>query len=70
MNLTRPPRGHYTETEVARLLEVSLEDLRELVRQHILESDEHRDNLAITCYQPADVLLLRLLVGGRKAAAA
>ncbi|HAX42567.1 MAG TPA: hypothetical protein DCY80_08440 [Solibacterales bacterium] len=70
MNLTRPPRGHYTETEVARLLEVSLEELRELVRHHILESDEHSENLAITCYQPADVLLLRLLVGNRKAAAA
>ncbi|HRJ17801.1 MAG TPA: hypothetical protein PLF84_02115 [Bryobacteraceae bacterium] len=55
---------------MARLLEVSLEELRELVRHHILESDEHSENLAITCYQPADVLLLRLLVGNRKAAAA
>mgnify|MGYP005864684029 CR=1 FL=1 len=70
MNLTRPPRGHYTETEVARILDVSLEELREMVRRHILETDEGADNLPITCYQPADVLLLQLLVTNRKAAAA
>ncbi len=70
MNLTRPPRGHYTEAEVARILDVSLEELRALVRKHILDSDEHEANLPITCYQPADVLLLRLIVTGQKAAAA
>jgi hypothetical protein len=70
MNLKRPPRGHYTEAEVAKILEVNLEELRALVRQYILDSDEHAANLPITCYQPADVLLLRLMVMQGKAAAA
>ena len=70
MNLTRPPRGHYTEAEVARLLGLSLDDLRTLVRKHILDAEEDAANLPITCYQPADVLLLKLIVDGRNAAAA
>ncbi|MCL4793012.1 MAG: hypothetical protein KJZ84_00545 [Bryobacteraceae bacterium] len=47
-----------------------MDELRALVRKHILDSDEHQANLPITCYQPADVLLLRLIVTGQKAAAA
>lgn len=69
MTLTRPPRGHYTEAEVARALDLSLEDLRALVREHILDKDEDAENLPITCYQPADLLLLKLIVDERKAAA-
>jgi hypothetical protein len=70
MTLSRPPRGHYTEAEVARALDLSLEDLRALVRKHILDREEDAANLPITCYQPADLLLLRLIVTGRGKAAA
>lgn len=69
MTLSRPPRGHYTEAEVARALDLSLEDLRALVRQHILDKEEDAANLPITCYQPSDLLLLRLIVSERRAAA-
>lgn len=64
----RPPRGHYTEAEVAQTLGLSLEELRRLVRSHILESDEHAENLPITYYEPADLLLLRLLTETRQPA--
>lgn len=71
MITSRPPRGHYTEAEVARLLDVSLDELRALVRERILGADDDAaGNLSITCYQPSDVLLLRLIVNERKAAAA
>jgi|WetSurMetagenome_2_1015567.scaffolds.fasta_scaffold81563_1 hypothetical protein len=65
MITARTGKGYYTETEVARELGISLDDLRTLVRRHILpESEEDMANLPITSFQPSDVLLLRLLVTG------
>jgi hypothetical protein len=63
MNLTfqRPARGHYTEVEAARALEVSVEEFRWLVRRHILNADEDMLNLPIVTFQPSDLVLLRML---------
>jgi hypothetical protein len=61
MTAAHPPKGHYTEAEVANTLGVSIEELRKLVRSHIVECEEDLANLSKTWFQPADVLLLRLL---------
>jgi hypothetical protein len=57
----RPGKGHYTEAEAAQALGVSIEELRVLVRRHILQSDDEMANIPITNFQPSDLLLLRLL---------
>lgn len=59
-----PPRsgkGYYSETEAAQALGLSIERLRALVRQHILQSEDEMANLPMTSFQPSDLLLLRLL---------
>jgi hypothetical protein len=68
MITARTGKGYFTEAEVARELGISMDDLRLLVRQHILpESEEDMANLPMTSFQPSDLLLLRLLVTGRAA---
>ncbi len=67
MTIPRPAKGYYNEAEAALALGLSLEELRALVRKHILQSEEDMVNLPVTSFQPADLLLLRLLAlsGGR-----
>lgn len=67
MTLTRPAKGHYSETEAATQLGVSLDELRRLVRQHVVESEEEMDNLRLIGIQPADLILLRLLIATKSA---
>jgi len=50
------------------MLEIPVEELRALVRERILEVAEDAANLPITCYQPADILLLRMMARERRAA--
>lgn len=61
----RPGKGHYTESEAAQTLGVSLEEFRVLVRRHILQSDDEMSNIPITNFQPSDLLLLRLFKSSR-----
>lgn len=56
-------KTHYSETEAAQELGVSVEQLRTLIRHHIIASDDEMGNLAIATYQPSDLLLIRLLAG-------
>ncbi len=68
--MPRPARGYYTESEAARVLGVSVEALRSLVRQHVLSSDpESESHLPMTTFQPSDLLLLRFLRQGQDVAA-
>lgn len=67
----RPGKGYYTESEAARVLGVSIDTLRCLVRQHILAAEpEAEANLPMTTFQPSDLLLLRFLLQTDEAAAA
>lgn len=66
----RPPKGFYSEMEVAATIGVSVEQLRSLVRRHIVQSEEDVDKIPKAWYQPSDVVLLRMLVAGMSAAAA
>jgi len=61
----RPPKGYYTEMEVAATICVSVDELRTLVRRNITDCDDAMGNLPKTWFQASDVLLLRLLAGQR-----
>lgn len=61
MTTFRPGKGYYSECEAAQALGLTLEQLRVLVRRHILEAEDDMANLPITSFQPSDLLLLRLL---------
>ena len=63
-NTKRPPKGFYSEMEVAATIGVSVEQLRTLVRSHIVEAEEDIDKIPKAWYQPSDVVLLRMLVAG------
>jgi hypothetical protein len=61
MTIPRPGKGYYSETEAAQALGLTIDSLRALVRQHILQSEDELANLPMTTFQPSDLLLLRLL---------
>jgi hypothetical protein len=61
MTFPRPGKGYYSEHEAALALGVSLDDLRVLVRRHILENEDGLSNLPMTSFQPSDLLLLKFL---------
>ena len=63
MLMTRPAKSQYTEVEAAEELGVSVEHLRNIVRNHVVERVEDADNLSVTAFQPSDLLILRLLAG-------
>ena len=63
MLMTRPARSQYTEVEAAEELGVSVEHLRNIVRNHVVERAEDADNLPVTTFQQSDLLILRLLAG-------
>jgi len=63
MLMTRPSRSQYTEVEAAEELGISVEHLRNIVRNHVVERVEDAENLAVTTFQPSDLLILRLLAG-------
>ncbi len=63
MLMTRPARSQYTEVEAAEELGVSVEHLRNIVRNHVFERAEDADNLPVTTFQQSDLLILRLLAG-------
>ena len=44
------------------MLSVSVEQLRTLVRDHIVNEDDP-ENGAVTVFQPSDLLVLRILAG-------
>jgi hypothetical protein len=61
--LTKPAanKTHFTEAEAARALGIEIEDLRVLIRRHIVTDAEDSSNVPMTMFQPSDLLLLRLL---------
>lgn len=61
MTPPRPSKGYFNENEAAQALGLTLEQLRVLVRRHILQPEDDLSNLPVTSFQPSDLLLLRLL---------
>lgn len=66
MQLTRTGKSQYSETEAAEELGVSVEQLRSMIRSHVVDRDEDLNNVAVTTFQPSDLLILRLLAGSAK----
>jgi hypothetical protein len=60
----RSGKSHYSESEAAEELGVSVDQLRTLIRSHIV-SAEDGDSPAppLATFQPSDLVLLRILAG-------
>ena len=52
-------KSEYTETEAASILGMSVDQLRALVRQHVVVEDEGEGIVAT--YRPTDLLMLKML---------
>lgn len=61
MQLTKPGKSQYSETEAAEELGISVPQLRSMIRSHVVERDEDLTNVPVTTFQPSDLLVLRLL---------
>jgi hypothetical protein len=62
---TRSQKSHYSESEAAVALGLSVEELRSLVRNHILKNNEEdASHVASATYQPSDLLILRMVLRG------
>jgi hypothetical protein len=49
------------ESEAAQQLGVTVEELRTIIRRHIVTDDVDPNNVPMTTFQPSDLVLLRLL---------
>ena len=56
-------KGQYSEREAAEELGVSVEQLRSIIRSHIVDSDEDLNNVPIASFHPSDLLVLKILSG-------
>ncbi len=54
-------KTHYSETEAAEVLGVSVVELRALIRKYIAQSDDDLPAAPLVSLQPSDLLLLKLL---------
>jgi hypothetical protein len=63
MQLSRTGKSQYSEAEAAEELGVSIDQLRTMIRSHVVERDEDLTNVPVTTFQPSDLLVLRLLSG-------
>jgi hypothetical protein len=61
MQLSRTGKSQYSETEAAEELGVSVDQLRFMIRSHVIDRDEDITNIPVTTFQPSDLLILRLL---------
>jgi hypothetical protein len=65
MPTIRSGKSQYSETEAAEELGISVEQLRTMIRSHVVDRDEDLTNVPVTTFQPSDLLILRLLSGRR-----
>lgn len=66
MQLSRTGKSQYTETEAAEELGISVDQLRTMIRSHVVDREEDVNNIPVTTFQPSDLLVLRLLSGMRR----
>ena len=63
VEINRPGKSQYSESEAAEELGISIVQLRAMIRNHVVERDEDLTNVPVTTFQPSDLLILRLLAG-------
>ena len=56
-------KTHFSETEAARELGITIEEFRHLIRSHIVVQEEDLNNTRGAVYQASDLLVLKLLSG-------
>jgi len=61
----KPSKTQYSEQEAAQELGVSVEELRTLIRSHIVETDEDLNNVGVASFHPSDLLVLKLLLSAK-----
>jgi hypothetical protein len=61
----KPAKTQYSENEAAAELGVSLEELRTLIRSHIIETDEDLNNVPMASFHPSDLVVLKLLLSSK-----
>ena len=61
----KPSKTQYSENEAAEELGVSLEELRTLIRSHIVESDDDLNNVPMASFHPSDLLVLKLFLSSK-----
>lgn len=59
----KPAKSYLNENEAAAFLDVSTAQLRSLIRSHVTTEEADMSKVGITQFQPADLLLLRILIG-------
>jgi hypothetical protein len=60
---TKQNKTQYSETEAALELSMTVEQLRVLIRNHIAQSDEDLNHIAMASFHPSDLLVLKILAG-------
>jgi hypothetical protein len=61
--LSKQNKTQYSEVEAAQELGMTVEQLRVLIRNHIAQSDEDLNHIAMASFHPSDLLVLKLLAG-------
>jgi hypothetical protein len=56
-------KTQYSEVEAAQELGLTVEQLRVLIRNHIAQSDEDLNHIAMASFHPSDLLVLKILAG-------
>jgi len=59
--VVKPTKTHYSEHEAADELGVSVDQLRTLIRSHIVETDDDLNNVGVASFHPSDLLVLKIL---------
>jgi hypothetical protein len=67
--MTKAAKVEYSEREVAALLGVSIEQLRCLIRNHIVKDDEAAGAPSMSTFHASDLVVLRILAGMSRSAA-
>jgi hypothetical protein len=57
----KPNKTQYSEVEAARELSMTVGQLRVLIRNHIAQSDDDLNQIAMASFHPSDLLILKLL---------
>jgi hypothetical protein len=60
--MTKAQKIQYSEYEAASMLGITIDRLRELVRDHIVK-DSYSTAPEVPTYQPSDLVVLRVLSG-------
>ena len=61
----KPIKTQYSEPEAAAELGVSIEELRTLIRSHIVDTDEDLNNVPMASFHPSDLLVLKLILNSK-----